>query len=211
MRKVHTVWKRCVPTLHRMRVESRVFYPTISQRSWHVQHSTCNQNVALHSMFNILELQTAFSTLHCTVKQRILHEKSAYSVKTVCFYIAQNARWITGVLADDIAAILPCTALYVQPKCSHTLHVQYTKVSNCFFPIILYCKQVYFTWGKSIECAYGVFLHCTECALNHGCFNHRYRSDPAIYSTLPAAIMQPDTLCLIYKSFKLLLHHYIVL
>merc|ERR1712015_332341 len=74
-----------------------------------------------------------------------------------------------GVLSHDIAAILPGTALYVQPKCSHTLYVQYTRVSSCFFTIILYCKQVYFTWEKCIECAYGVFLHCTECALNNGC------------------------------------------
>ena len=103
---------------------------------------TCNQNVAIHSTFNILEFQTAFSTLHCTVRQRILYGKSAYSVHSVCSYIAQNVRWITGVLSNDIAAILPCTALYVQPKRTHTLHVQYTSVSSCFFTIILYCKQV---------------------------------------------------------------------
>ena len=77
-------------------------------------------------------------------------------------------RWITGVSSDDIAAIMPCTALYVQP-CSHTLYVQYTRVSSCFFTIILYCKQAYLTWEKWVQCAYGVFLHCTECALNNGC------------------------------------------
>ena len=53
MGKVQTVCIRCVPTLHRMRVESWVFYSTISQRSCNVQHSTWNQNVAIHSMFNI--------------------------------------------------------------------------------------------------------------------------------------------------------------
>ena len=162
-----------------MCVESRVFYPTISQRSCHVKHSKCNQNVAIRSLFNIQEFQAAFSQLYCTVSKCILHGKSAYSVHSVCSYIAQNVRWIMNVhctvrkcilhgnsaysvhtecfyiaqnvrlimkvLADDIAAILPCTALYVQTKCSLKLHVQYTRVSSCFFTIILYCKQVYFT------------------------------------------------------------------
>jgi len=186
MGKVGTACIRCIPTLHRMRVESRVFYPTISQRSCHVQHSTCSQNAAGHSIFNIQEFQTAFSTLHCTVSKRILHGKSWYSVHTVCSYITLNTCWITGVLSDDIAAILPCTELYLQPKCSRKLYFQYPIVSNSFFNTILYCKQAYFTWEKWVQCAYGVFLHCTEYALNQGCFIRRYRSDPAMYSTLCA-------------------------
>merc|ERR1711911_285694 len=140
-------------------------------------------------MFNIQEFQDSFSPLYCTVRQRIIHGKSGYSVHTVCSYIAQNARCITGVLSNDIAAILPCTSLYVQQKCSHTLHVQHTGVSSLFFNIILYCKQVCFTQKKCIHCAYGVFLHCTECALNNGCFIQRYRSDPSMYSTLRATKM----------------------
>ena len=157
-----------------------MFYPTISQRSCHVKHSTCNQNVAIHSLFNIQEFQAAFSPLYFTVSKCILHKKSTYSVHTVCSYIAQNARWITGVLSNDIAAILTCTALYVKPKCSRTLHVQYTRVTNCIFNTTFYCKTTYFTWEKWVQCAYGVFLHCTECALNHGCFSRRYRSDPTM-------------------------------
>ena len=172
----------------------------------------CSHTLHVHvAMFNIQEFQAAFSPLFCNVSKRILHGKCGFSVQTVCSYIAQNFCWITGVLSNEIAAILPCTALYVQPKCSHTLHVQYTRVSSCFFIIILYCKQVYFTWEKCIECAYGVFLHCTECALSSGCFIQRYRSDPAMYSTPPAAIMQADTLCSIYKSSKMLFQHFIVL
>ena len=146
-----------------------MFYPTISQRSYHVQHSTCNKNVAIHSKFNTQEFQAGFSTLYCTVSKCVLHRKSAYTVHTVLSYIAQNARCITGVLYHDIAAILPCTALFVQPKCTHTLHVQHNRVSNCFFNTTLYCKQAYFTWEKWVQCAYRVFLHCTLCALNHGC------------------------------------------
>merc|ERR1711911_533713 len=180
MGKVHTVCIRCVPTLHRMFVESRVFYPTISQRCCHVQHSTFSQNTAGQSMFNIQEFQDSFSPLYCTVRQRIIHGKSGFSVHSVCSYIAQNVLCITSVLSNDIAAILPCTALYVHSKCSHTLHVQYTRVSSFFFTIILYFKQVYFTWEKWVQCAFGVFLHCTECALYNECFIQRYRSDPAM-------------------------------
>merc|ERR1711911_464630 len=146
MGKVHTVCIRCVPTLHRMFVESRVFYPTISQRCCHVQHSTFSQNTAGQSVFNKQEFQTAFSTLYCTVRQRIIHGKSGYSVHSVCSYIAQNVLCITSVLSNDIAAILPCTALYLQPNYGRTVCFQYTRVSNCFFTIILYCKHVYFTF-----------------------------------------------------------------
>ena len=130
---------------------------------------------------------------------------------TVCSFIAENACCITGVLSDDIKAILPCTALYVQPKRSHTLHVQYIRVSNFIFNTILYCKQAYFTCVKWVQCAFGVFLHCRECALNYGCFIRRYRSDPAMYSNLRATKTKPYTPFSIYKSFKLLFHHYIVL
>ena len=131
-------------------------------------------------MFNILEFQTAFATLHFTVRQRILHGKSGYSVHSVCSYIAQNVRLITGVLSNDIAAIRSCTALYVETKCSHTLQVQYTKVSNCFLKTTFNCKTAYFTGKNWVQCAYGVFLHYKECALNHGYFSRRYRSDPAM-------------------------------
>merc|ERR1711911_410403 len=89
-KSAYSVLSLCVPTLHRMCIESRVFYPTISQRSCHVQHSTLSQNTAEQSVFNIQEFQTAFSTLHCTVRQRILNGKSGYSMHTVCSYIAQN-------------------------------------------------------------------------------------------------------------------------
>ena len=139
-----------------MQVESRVFYTTISQRSCHVQHSTCSQNAAGHSFFNIQEYLTAFSTLHCTVRKRILHGKSAYTVHTVCSYIAQNAHWITGVLYHDYAAILPCTALFVQPKCTDTLHVQHTRVSNCFLKHYIVLEASVFYMGKVGT----VFIRC---------------------------------------------------
>ena len=45
----------------------------------------------------------------------------------------------------------------------------------------------------------------------NGFFIQRYRSDSAMYSTLPSAKIQPDSLFSIYKSFKLLFQNYIVL
>ena len=50
-------------------------------------------------------------------------------------------------------------------------------------------STIYSTISKSIlhgESAYSVRFHCTECALKHGCFIRRYRSDPTMYSTVPA-------------------------
>ena len=154
MEKVNSVCIRCVLILQKMHVESRLFYPTISQRSCHVHYSTCKQNVAIYSMFNIQEFQSAFSMLNSIVSKCIWHGKSACSVR----FIAENARWNTGVLSEDIVAILPCTALYMNPKCSHTPYVQYTRVSCSFFKAIWYCKQVYFK-GKSVcsvRCLYGI-------------------------------------------------------
>ena len=46
--------------------------------------------------------------------------------------------------------------------------------------------------------AYSVFLHCTECALNHGCFIQRYRSDPAMYNTIHSTKIQPETVFSLY-------------
>ena len=111
MGKVHTVCIPCVLALHKMCVESRIFYPTISQRSFLVQHSTCNQNVFIHSIFNIQEFQASFSLWYCTVSKCILHRKIWYSLHKVCSCIAENLRWIMVVLSNDIATILPCTAL----------------------------------------------------------------------------------------------------
>merc|ERR1711911_403566 len=85
------------------------------------------------------------------------------------------------------------------------------EISSCYFTMILYCQQVNFTWEKCIQCAYRVFLHCTKYALNQGFFIEGNRSDPAIYSTLPAATMLPDSQFSIYLSFKLLFHYDIVL
>ena len=64
-----------------MCVETRLFYPTITQRSCHVLHCTYIPYVAIYYMFNIEEIQAALSTLYSTIKKSILHGKSAYSVR----------------------------------------------------------------------------------------------------------------------------------
>merc|ERR1711946_113598 len=48
--------------LYRMQIITKVLHPTISQRSCHIQHSTCTQYVAMYAIFNIQEFQAAFST-----------------------------------------------------------------------------------------------------------------------------------------------------
>ena len=63
-------------------------------------------------------------------------------VRTVCAYIAENARWKKGVLSEDIAAILLCTALYMQPKSRRALYVQYKRVSSMFFNVLFYNGNV---------------------------------------------------------------------
>ena len=144
MGKVGTVCIRCVLALHRMCVELRVFYPTISQRSCHVQHSTCSHNAAGHSFFNIQEFQAAFSLWYCNVSKCILHGKSAYSVHTVCSCIAHNVRWITVFLSIHIAVILPCTAILAEGRVLYMVgSLRNRRIKHpCFNSHSLQCKRI---------------------------------------------------------------------
>ena len=66
-------------------------------------------------------------------------------------------------------------------------------------------SMLYYTFNNFIlhgNSGYIVSLHCRECALKDGCFIRNYRSDPAIYSILPAPKEQPCTQFSIKKSFK---------
>ena len=63
-------------------------------------------------------------------------------VRTVCVCIAENALWKTGVLSLDIEAILECTGLYLHPKSSYALYVQYKWVSSLFFNELFYMGKV---------------------------------------------------------------------
>ena len=58
---------------------------------------------------------------------------------------------------------------------------------------------------------YTVYAYSAKNALlTHKCFIRRYRSDPAMYSTVPEPQMLPSTLCSILNGFKLLLQRNIV-
>ena len=80
MGKVRTVWV-CIAEI---RVQRRVFYPKISHRSCYVQHCTCTQKVAMHSMFNIKEFNAGFSTLYYTNSKCNLHGYSSFSMRFHC-------------------------------------------------------------------------------------------------------------------------------
>ena len=69
-------------------------------------------------------------------------------VRAVCVFIAQNARRKKGVLSEDIAAILLCTALYLHPKSSYPLYVQYKRVSSMFFNVFCMLLKILFYMGK---------------------------------------------------------------
>ena len=56
-------WEKCVQCAFAVQ---RMFYPKISKRSCYVQHFTCTQKVAMHSMFKTKELQACFSTFYFT-------------------------------------------------------------------------------------------------------------------------------------------------
>ena len=99
-------WEICSKfafSLQRMRVERRVFYPKISQRSCNVQHCTCTQKVAMHCMFNIKEVQACFSTLYYTFSNCILHWNSAYSVGFHCRKCALKEGCFIGWIRNDSA------------------------------------------------------------------------------------------------------------
>ena len=109
-------WGNCKQfalTIQKMRVETTVFYPKISQRSFHVLHRFCIQYVAMHSKINIKEFQAAF---------------------------------ITGCIS----------------------------VNNCILLRVT---------------IYSFRFNPTECSLKRNYFIRRYRSDPAMYSTLPTPNM----------------------
>ena len=75
-------------------------------------------------------------------------------------------------------------------------------------------STLYSTIKKSIlhgKSAYSMRLHCTECALKHGCFITLYDSDPAMYSTVPTSLILPSFICSMKKNFKLHYQRYYLL
>ena len=139
---------------------------------------------------NIQEFQAAFSTRYCsvsncitlggTIESETVHVQDLMDVHCrICW----KARWITSVSSEEISAILPCKALYLQPEISHALFIQYSSVSSCFF-MSFDSKSHCILQG---ETEFKVRLHCTECTMNYKCFIRRYRCDPAMYGNLQPA------------------------
>ena len=107
------------PSLQRICVETRVFYPTISQRSCSVQHFTCSKYVAIHSIYNIQEFQAASSTQFCTVSKVFHIEKEG----TVCAYFAKrhSLKWTSirswTVLKISYSLRIHCRACALKYEC----------------------------------------------------------------------------------------------
>ena len=126
-----------------MRVERRLFYPKISQRSCYVQHCTCTQKVAIHCMFNIKEFQACFSTFFvCCRKVYFTWEKWVQ-----CGFKLQRMRVERWVFYLKIS----------QRSC-------YVKHCTCTQKVAIYCmfnikefqacfSTYYFTWETYVQCA----------------------------------------------------------
>ena len=62
-KKEYFTWEKCVEfalTLHWIGVETRLFYPTISQRSCHIQHCTYIQYIAIQQYFQYTGISSSF-------------------------------------------------------------------------------------------------------------------------------------------------------
>ena len=161
-------WEICVHCLFallRMRVERRVCYSKISQRSSYVQHCPFTQIIPIHCMFNIKEFQACFYTYYFTWENCVYcgFGLQRMSVERWMFYpkISQRSYYVEHC------------------SCTQKLAVNSIFKTNEFQACF---STFYFTW----ENAYSVRLHCRECALKDGCYIRRYCSDPAMYSTVPA-------------------------
>ena len=180
-----------------MRFDRRLFYPKISQRSCNVQHFTCPQKVAMHSLFNIIEFQACFSTYYFTWKKCVqcAFASQRMRVERRGFYrmISQRFCYLKHLTCTQKVAIY----------CMFNI-----KQFQAYFPTLYYTLSKCILHGKS---AYSVRLNWRECALIDGCFIQRYCSDPAMYSTVPSPKKQPCTVCSILKSFKHVFQCYIIL
>ena len=115
---LHYIWKH---------VETQLFYPRISQRSCHIQNCSCNQNVA--KLYSIYKSFKQFFNVILKCKQQFLTWGFRIECWTVLVHdlmdihwiLNWKARWKKSVLYYDIAAILPCTLPFMDPKCSNAL------------------------------------------------------------------------------------------
>ena len=169
---------QCSFALQRMRVERRVFYPKISKRFCNIQHCTCIQKVAMHSMFNIKEFQACFNVFCMLLKILFYMGK----VHTVCAYNADERRMFYPTISKRSCHIQHSTC--TQKVAKHSMFN--IKEFQPAFLTLYYTIKKWILHGSS---ACSMRLHCTKWVLKEGCFIRRYRSDPAMYSTVPAPKM----------------------
>ena len=131
-----------------MRVEIRVFYPKISQRSCYVQHFTCTQKVAMHSMFNIKEFNAGFSTLYYTNSKCNLHGYSAFSMRFHCRK----------------------SALKEEKKVRRVFYPHSIFKTNEFQACF---STFYFTWEKFVHCAFALLRMRVETRVFYPKISHR--------------------------------------
>ena len=123
-------------------------------------------------MFKLIKFQACFSTYYFTWEKCVQ-----------CAFALQRMRVKRRVFYPKIPQ-LPC---YLQ-HCTFTQKV----AIHCIFNIKEFqvCfSTLYYTFSKCIlhgNSAYSMGLHCRACALKDECFILRYRSDTAMYSTVPA-------------------------
>ena len=124
---LHCIAFHCKLTLHRMHVEKRVLYPTISKRYCLIQHTEVHDAIYLQftiessRVFNAILRNT---TIYLTLQKCIHCALTLYCIGLQA-YIAQNARLKHSLVSDNIEPILPSTSMYMHNEVHNTLYVQY--------------------------------------------------------------------------------------
>ena len=134
-----------------MSVDRRLFYPKISQRSCYVQHYTCTQKVAMHSMFNKKEFQAGFSTFFVCCKQVYFTLEKCVQ----CAFKMQRMGIERRVFYPKISR-RSCYAQHCTCTQKLAMHSMFNKKEfQAGFSTFFVCrKQVYFSLEKCVQCAF---------------------------------------------------------
>ena len=162
-----------------MQVERRVIYPKLSKRSCYVQHCTCTEKVAMHSMFHKKEFQACFSTYFVCRKQVYFTLQKCVQCAFKLQRMSVDRRVFYPKISQRSCYVQHCTC--TQKVAMHSMFN--IKEFHCGF------STLYYTFSKCIlhgNSACSVRFHCTKCASKEWCFIRRYRSDPAMYYTISA-------------------------
>ena len=144
---------QCAFSLHKMRVERRVFYPKISQRSCYVQHCTCIQKVAMHSMFNIKEFQACFSTFFVCCKEIYFTWEKCVQFTFRLHWMRVERRLFYPKISKRSYYVQHCTC--TQKVAIHCMF-NIKEFQACFSTFFVCCRKVYFTWEKCVQCGFAL-------------------------------------------------------